>query len=125
MLYAKNADTVPKNRKRPSFWNRRFGNLTLAGKILRNLVELLVEDTRHLEGFGNVEVHDAFALHDDNAVALAVAEQLNCVVAHLACHNTVTERRGTAALYMAKDGRTALDAEIGRASCRERVFRAV
>ena len=26
VLYAKNADTVPKNRKRPSFWNRRFGD---------------------------------------------------------------------------------------------------
>ena len=34
------------------------------------------------------------------------------MVAHLACHNTVTERRGTAALYMAKDGRTALDAGL-------------
>ena len=72
-----------------------------------------VDALGHLESLIYRVIHQLLTLHADDAVILALLEQADSVVTHSRSVHTVTQRGRAAALDMAQNGGTGVDAGAG------------
>ena len=72
-----------------------------------------VDALGHLESLIYRVIHQLLTLHADDAVILALLEQADSVVTHSRSVHTVTQRGRAAALDVAQNGGTGVDAGAG------------
>ncbi len=77
----------------------------------RDLIKLGVKSALHIESLVDIEVCDLTAAHYNNTVADVVLEQLDRLITHLACNDSVSECRRTAALNVTENCSSRLDVE--------------
>ena len=83
------------------------------GDGIAHVHEDRVDALGHLEGLIYGVIHQLLTLHADDAVILALLEQADGVVTHSRGVHTVTQRGRAAALDMAQNGGTGVDAGAG------------
>lgn len=80
---------------------------------MRKLIVFHIYGLGHFESLEDIEIDYLVVSYADNSVAYALSEQVNGARAHLACHYPVSRSRRSAALDMAENGCSRLDAGLG------------
>ena len=90
----------------------------VVGQRLADLPLILIDALRHGESLLDVEILKLTVSVTDDTLCLAFAQKIDCHAAHDGRIDTVLRCRGTAALHVAEDCRTCLDACCGLNSSR-------
>ena len=80
---------------------------------MRKLIVFHIYGLGHFESLEDIEIDYLVVSYADNSVAYALSEQVNGARAHLACHYPVSRSRRSAALDMAENGCSRLNAGLG------------
>ena len=79
---------------------------------MRKLIVFHIYGLGHFESLEDIEIDYLVVSYANNSVAYALSEQVNGARAHLACHYPVSRSRRSAALDMAENGCSRLDAGL-------------
>ena len=71
-------------------WDKTSLKSELECCLIKDIVKLVLERLLHRKSFLNINVIDLVILHTNNSVADALLKELNSVVTHLCCNDSVS-----------------------------------